>query len=688
MSTPLFTTHHSPVGAWASLTFGAAGRGIGIDDQRLGSKVDADLVVAVHRDGATTALPFLENAADYPQWRVLTAGAIARKLTPCVDEFFTVETAGEVGIALRVFTPHAALPNPKRSGNLQYSTVPGLLMELEIDNSNSDSPATAFVGLNYRGEGNLRPVDWSSKTLCGVGHTGRWILAATPVKDEVFTVQAAALEEAIAAGVPAIDPTSSRGGIVVKVAPRTKRSVNLAFAFYHAGAAAQSGAGIGGGTGAAGRYLYTVYFPRVEVVANFLLQNHQKIRESCASLDGRTAAACPDPEKLAIFARGVRAYEANMQLVDADGVPYFTVISSGSIGGERGYRNALDQAVDHLPWELYRNPWAIRNVFDLGTTSYAYHDKVRFPSDGENAKELREGGMTFAHDFGFHSCYSPAGVSAYEAANKSGAGSFMSTEVLLNGVYLLTSYALLADDTPWAKTRLPFARELLTSMENRDHWDPERRNGLLKAESGKVGTGAETTAYVGTSGVLEKARGSLYLVIKTFCANLMLTTYFQNNNDLHSADYSYAFAQKTAQSLVAAFNEDGGFWPANVLEPASSSERVIAALEPLAVPTYLGLTSTLNEYFPELFGALKSHAEACLKNAPEGCIDPATGGLRLSSGNDKTIAAKVVSVLYVLERLFGIDVQVQYPGLWRSVVEKADATDGRLISAALFVKPT
>ena len=674
MSTPLFLTNHAPLGAWASLTFGAAGQGLRIEDQHLSTKANADLLLSITRDGVTSAFPFIENPAEYAGWRILPAEAISRTLTPCIDEF----AAAEAGITLRLFTPHAALPNPKRSGNLQYSTVPGLLIELQIDNSNSDSPATVFFGVKRHGDGSLRPVDWSSKALCGVANAGDWILATAPVKDEIFTVQGSALAEQIAAGSSVIDPTANGGGVVIKVAGRSKRSVNLAFAFYFGGSAAQ------GSTGTAGRYLYTVYFPRVEAVANFLLQNHQKVRESCASLDARTASACGDSQKLAILSQGIRAYEANTQLIDADGAPFFTVLSSGE---RAGYRNAMDQVVDRLPWELYRNPWVIRNIFDLGTTSYAYHDRVRFPRDGETASELRDGGMTFAHDFGYRSCYTQAGVSAYEGENRSGAGSFMSTEVLLNGVYLLTSYALLADDTPWAKTRLPFARELMTNMENRDHWDPERRNGLLKAESEKVGSGAEVTAYVGAGDVLEKANGNVVLAVKTFCANLMLTTYFQNNNDLHSADYSYAFAQKTAQSLVAAFNAEAGILPANVLDASASSERAIAALEPLAVPTYLGLTSTLSEYFPELFNVLKTHATTCLKNAPEGCIDPASGALRLLSGSSKTIPAKVIAVLYVLERLFGIDVQSQCPGAWRGVLESADATDGRLISAALYAKP-
>jgi hypothetical protein len=696
----LFMTHHSPVGAWASLTFGAAGRGICIDHEKLLPEPNADFLVAVHREGTTTALPFVEGVGAFPGWRVLGEGDVARTLSACVDTF----VAESAGISLKVFTPHPALPNPKRSGNLQYSTVPGVLLEVSIDNSNSDSPATAFVGVNLRkGMGGLRPLDWSSKTLCGVGSGSNWVLAAAPVKDEVFTVQAANIAEHVAAGTGMVEPGATAGGIAIKVAARSKKTVQLVFAFYHSGTATQ---------GIEGRYLYTVYFPRVEAVANFILANSAKILESCTNFDSRAAAACGDSTKLAVFSQAVRTYEANTQLIDAvappsaqgqqggGNVPYFTVIE-----GAAGYRNSLSVAVDHLPWELYRNPWVVRNIFDLATTNYAYHDRVRFPSDGESAGELREGGMTFVHDFGYHTTYTPASTSALERANvkgAGGAGAFMSAEELLNGVYLLTSYALLADDTPWAKTRLPFARELMVNLENRDHWDPERRTGILKGESEKTGSGAEATALAFLGEELGGVPGNLYIAVKTFCANMLLTTYYQNNNDLHSADYSYAFAQKTAASLVAAFDATAGILPANLLrvDTSAGAVRLIAALEPLAVPTYLGLTSTLPEYFAELFNVLKTHAMSCLKG---GCVDAAAGGLRLASSSSVVSVGKVINVLYVLERLFGIDVATEYPTLWREVGELArlgaDAVDvsrravvgavnsPRVIASALFVKP-
>lgn len=617
-------------------------------------------------------------------------------------------------MTLRVLTPHAALPNPKRSGNLQYATAPGVLIEVTIDNSGSDAPATGFVGIgrleggtsgSTGGGGRLRPVDWSSRTLCGVANGSRWILAAQGVKEEVFTVQSARVGEIVARGVAEgeIDPTAPSGGVAIRVAARTTKTVVLVFCTYQQGLVTQ---------GIDTRYLYNAYFPRLEAAANFLLHNAGRVRESCASFDSRAAAACGDAQKLRLFSLGVRAYEATTQVLDG-GVaptggaqPYFATIppvtaggsvgSGGGGGGGGGMRNPLDRVIDSLPWELYRNPWVIRNIFDLATTSYAYHDKVRFPADGrpaEGAEDVRDGGMTFARDFGYGSAYAPGttqtpGVSAFDGGGTGPgwSGGALSTEVLLNAIYLLTSYALLADDTPWAKTRLPFARELMTSMENRDHWDPERRNGVLKGESANAGSGGELTAFGalgGSAPALSRAHGNIYLAVKAFCANLMLTTYFQNNNDLHSADFSYAFAQKTAQSLVAAFDAGRQALPANLLDPGVEGLS-LAALEPLAIPTFLGLTSTLGEYFPELFNALRAHAMTCLSG---GCVDAATGEVRLASTSGQGAPGKVVNVLYVLERLFGVDVGTAAPRAWEHLAGAATGNHGSLIAAAVFVKP-
>ena len=386
-----------------------------------------------------------------------------RTLTPCVDEF-AAEVNG-AGITFRVFTPQAALPNPKRSGNLQYATAPGLLLELVVDNSGSDLSAVAFVGVgDVQKDGGdwLRPVDWSSKTLCGVGSGSRWILAAGAAKGEVLTVLgeggdlARDLVRVEADGAAGINPAARAvvaGGIAIRVPPRSSRTVPLVWAVYQQGLATQ---------GIDGRYVYTNYFPRVEAVANFLLHNSQRVRESCTSFDSRTTAACADESKLALFSQGVRAYNATGQVVEAAApagpAAYFATISPRGgrpgEGGGGGLRNDLARVVDHLPWALYRNPWVIRNLFDLATTAYAYHDKVRFPTDAASPDELREGGMTFSRDFGFGSAYAPGAVvapsatggpfSAFDGAGTGpgSSGGRMATEILLNSIYMLTSYAL------------------------------------------------------------------------------------------------------------------------------------------------------------------------------------------------------------------------------------------------------
>ena len=388
-SVSLSATCHAPVGAWTSLTFGAADQGLALRQEVLNTSPNADLLVALQRDGATIAFPFIRNAADFPGWEFLSAAAITRRLTACVDEF------AATGITLRVLTPQSATPNPKRSGNLQFAAAPGLLLEISVDNTSSDSPATAFVGL--RTAGPLRPVDWASKTLCGIAKGSQWILAATPVKDEVGTLQADDLRDLS----PRIVPHAQTGGIVIKVAPRTSKTVTLVFAAYQQGLVTQ---------GIDTRYFYTNYFPRVEAVANYLLHNSQRVRESCASFDGRTATACGSAPKLALFARGVRAYNARTQVLDST-TPTGPAAHFASISPE-GTRNCLGRVLDYLPWELFRNPWVIRNRFDLATTSYAYHDRLRFATDTETPDELRAGGMTFARDFGFATAYAPGTVPA------------------------------------------------------------------------------------------------------------------------------------------------------------------------------------------------------------------------------------------------------------------------------------
>lgn len=691
MSTvPHFMTHHAPVGAWASLTFGLPGRGVSIDHEDLAVQDTADLLLAYTQGpGRTVALPFVTGApisdqeghaaapesatagAYRKRWSYLHPSSVRRTLTACVDTFETDR------LTLRVYTPHASIPNPKRAGFPQFSVCPGLLLELTIDNSHSDEPAHGFIGLGYRGKGRLRPMDWSTNgALVGVGLSSNWGLAARAAEG-IGTVRDNVIAAHVENGRPIVHNGGNEGGILIAVGPRETKTVQLAFGFFHGGPVTQ---------GIEGTYYYTKFFQDLESVVTFVLKNVDRIKESCDVFDKKVAATCADETKRAILAQGLRGYYANTQLILSNNIPYYSVNE-----GQYCWRNTLDLAADHIPWELYRNPWVVRNVFDLYSAHYSYRDELVFPGDPEPAK-LQPGGLTYCHDTGSYTAYSPAGTSGYEMPDHTGVYSYMSSEQLLNGIYLLTSYAIASEDEPWARTRLATARELLDSLEARDHHDAAQRNGILKAESSTVGVkGREITTYDALDPALASARGNLYIALKTWGAMLMMTAYFQQHNDNDSAQRAYNFAHLTANSLLAAFDKEKKRFPANLFE--TSDTCVIAALEALAVPAVCNLKHYFAE-FPALMDALRDHARTCLQQGV--CIDAATGGMRLSSTSENTWPSKTILVLYVLETILGFSL-ADYPTLlpelagWmqvaaaeRTLSDQVHVTDRKVIGGSYY----
>ena len=65
--TLLFMTHHGPMGAWGSLTYGLPGRGASIDTRRMVVDDAANMLVGVSRGkGQVRVLPFFRNRANEP----------------------------------------------------------------------------------------------------------------------------------------------------------------------------------------------------------------------------------------------------------------------------------------------------------------------------------------------------------------------------------------------------------------------------------------------------------------------------------------------------------------------------------------------------------------------------------------------------------------------------------------------
>ena len=369
--------------------------------------------------------------------------------------------------------PTPRSPTPSAPAASSSPPCPALLLDVTVDNSQSDDPVTAFLGLRWLGDGLLRPLDWSSPTLCGVALANRFALAAHGVPKQIHTLCGQDFATALENTQLSTRIDANAGGIAFKVAPRTTHTVTFAFAFHHAGLATY---------GLDGRYLF-----------GRLLPAHRK-RRHLHPLGRR-----PPPRKLRHLRRPFLPRSLRLQLP-----PPIPPVSNSSPYALRHY-DACTQLTDarpppapptapprSSPSSPARVPCATPSmpppITSPGNSSATRGssatflisspratptpDQIFFPEPARRPRSpRRRHGPLPRH--GRRRLLRPArSTSASEAVNATGAAGFLTSESVLNAIYLLTSYALTADDNPWAKTRLPFARELLTSLENRDHADP------------------------------------------------------------------------------------------------------------------------------------------------------------------------------------------------------------------------
>lgn len=674
MKTPFFMTHHSPVGAYASLTFGAIGKGVSIDFESPRVKEERyDLYAGYSQDGTVMALPFRENisvtteqldSADEGNkeikrekkngWTFFAEQEITRTLTPCIDRF----EAGKM--TLEVYTPHTALEDPEKEALSAYALCPAMLVRLVIDNQDGDTPATGYLGLGNRVLRYMHSVKIDG--LKGLGSKNSWMLL-TKEDSDAFVLRSFQLDYLLQKDIDILHETGP-GAICVKAAPGEKKELFTVFGFYTGDPAT---------CGIETFYAYNQHFANVREACRLVLDQAERIMEESAALDEKMAQAVKDPVKLQLIAQGVRGYEASTQLGVADGKYYYNV-------GEGAYcwRNTLDLAADHLPWELYRNPWVVRNIMDLYIERYSYYDQATF---AEEPGKLYPGGLSFNHDQGNFVTFSGEQHSDYETDKYVDALCYfyMTIEELLNGIYCIAAYALHTGDKAWMEKRAEVLRQLMISMENRDHYDPAKRDGILKATSSRTGkTGKESTTYDALDHSLMDAPGNLYVAVKTGCALMMLQKCFEELQDA-------AFAKRAAdmlalnQASLAKFKTEEGYLRANLYSDTDS--RVLAAVESLAVPYMLGLTG---EALAPVKDLLLAHIRTCMQ---EGfCIDETTGGVRLSSKSNNTWVSKVILSFAAMEKVFGIDLEKEYPtamrelAYWCQVAAKDDTISDQVLT--------
>ncbi len=678
MSNNFYMTHHSPVGALSSLVFGKLGMPASIDIQSPLVKDSADLLVGYTDFREVYSLPFSseakqqqenqldlhgegnkENQANDKKKSVkyFEANEIVRTINAGVDTF----QAGK--ITFSTYTPHLPISDPEKAEISAIECLPAIVLTLEIDNTDSTEEITGFIGLKYNDACKIFSVENVYPDLRGCGFKNDWLFVSDNTED-IYTMAVRPFVENLLRKRPVLHETGP-SLMCIDVKPGQKKTITAVFASYTYGYATN---------GIKTKYHYSKYFEDCYAVSKFALANKETLICKAIQLADETKSNFNDARKAEIFAQSVRAYYASTELlIDDDENVYYNV-------GEGAYvwRNTLDLSADHLAWELKRNPWVVRNIMDMYLDRYYYYDNVKF-DDGT----VHPGGISFTHDMGTFCTYSKAHQSAYERKDVDDVTCYfyMTTEELLNGIYCIGGYAIKTKDIDWIKKRKDKISDLMTSLENRDDYLPQRRNGIIKGISDKCGDNCiESTTYDALDHALMSSVGNIYIAVKTLGSLIIMEELATLVEDANLKARASAMLKKLEKSFALFKRPNSNALFANVLE--KSENKVIAAIEPLAVIKYLGVH--LEEKIPHVKQLLLKHVQECLVDGQSICS--VTGGLKLSSTSNTTWVSKVILCLHILENEFNYNLSDIDNLLQQTYIWCTDCAAEQTVSDQVFVQ--
>jgi hypothetical protein len=635
MNSLFYNAHHSPIGAFATLTLGSKGSmgGLGLE---LAGPANEEIYIGLEdrEGGQYSAFPFYENSAggsmDYDVeghsefTRPLTLSwfkdeEIERTIGPSCDEW----CAGD--LTLRIYSPVREVPDPASvpAGPLKDAVAPAICAELVIDNRWSKRPRKAFIG--YRGTeraAGMRVIE--EEGLTGIAqHTYTAIASDDPqVYAGIGFQPEAILDPTAADNLPFL--VGNLGLLVGEVPAGEIRTFRFAIGFYREGTAT---------TGIRTRYLYRRFFDRIEDVLMHALHAFEGAKRQSVGLDGRLKAQLT-PERFWMLAQAIRSYLGSTQLLEKeDGAPLWVVNE-----GEYRMMNTFDLTVDQAFIELSLNPWTVRNVLDQYAERYAYEDHLRKPGSDHRYP----GGISFTHDMGVANVFSRSGHSGYEQSGLTGCFSYMSAEELMNWVLTAGLYESCTNDLSWAVSRRETFSACLRSLVARDDPEPDRRNGLIGLDAARCQGGSEITTYDSLDASLGQARNNLYLGVKGWATYRLLEQMLLKLGEEEGSELAKVQAAKAVDSICNAADKNG-LLPAVIGEGVEA--RIIPAIEGLVYPYVVGLS--IDE---RLKSVLASHFGAVLK---PGICRFDDGGWKLSSTSSNSWLSKIYLCQFVAERILG-----------------------------------
>lgn len=661
MSNDYFQTLHAPRGANAHFALGLRGSGgFGLQADRAAAN---EVFIGLRRGNQILCLPFYRNAVSAEL--ATFQGEQARPAQLTVRSFpedlvrrdfgWGTDAWEAPGLRFTLYTPLAGIPDPVSApiSALKDALAPALAARLEIDNTGSDEPLQGFFAVN--GLRGLRPLaeetggaltGWAAVQGYGFAcHAGR----------EPGVHAAAHWDLPMLFTPPGPQPFRLAGmaALLVDVPAGECRTLDFALGWY-----------LGGPVTYGARqccYAYTRHFTGLADVLSYAQDRLESWRAEALAADRELLDARLNDDQRFMVAQATRSYYASSMLFDDGGRPRW-VVNEGSFM----MLNTFDLAVDHLFFEMRSHPWTVRNGLDSFADEYFYYDQVHLPGDAR----LYPGGISFTHDQGSFNTFSPPGYSSYEISGQPGCYAYMTQEQLVNWLVCAGVYIKRSGDRDWLTRRRGLLADCLRSMQNRDHYDPARRDGVMDLDSSRTLAESEITTYDSLDPSLGQARRNLYLAVKSWAAYLALEWMLGETGEPALAAEAAAAARLCADTVAAAFDPVLGYIPA-ILDGEDASP-IIPAVEGLVFPYEMGLVNALAPDGPYavLIDRLRRHLLAVLR--PGLCLFP-DGSWRLSARSENSWISKVFLCQFVARKILGIDFGELQPaqdrahaGWWRA----------------------
>jgi xylan 1,4-beta-xylosidase len=703
-----FNAQHSPMGAFMSFTCGNPGTRGGIGLQ-IGQPGDQEVFIGVidgdrYANEPLRCLPFyigaVSKAAD--AFLVEQAGPAEQNVRPDAVPFDAKEIERTYGwctdawqagdMSFTVYTPFGSIPDPANASDKQMreALLPAVVAQIVIDNTRGTKPKTGIFALNHARTGpRMINDDLGSPSRIGFAFRREAGVAAEVVdlsssgktaQPQPFGFMRWSPTDGIRERHNPVHLLGSCPGVGFEVPAGKRYAMTLAIGSYLANFET---------TGLDGRYLYTRYYNGLTDVLRATLDRADNLMSAAEALDAKLESAPVSDDQRFMIAHSTHSYYGSTQLLEIDNKPFWVVNE-----GEYCMMNTLDLSVDHVFWELDRNPWLVRNLLDNFVRLYSYTDEIKIYKDDVALKALpqqdphqtppppdaaqlsrpydrKPGGLSFCHDMGAHNNFSPKGRSSYELANLTGCFSYMTQEQLCNWTLVAACYMAKTGDKEWLDRNRGVIECVLTSMVNRGG-----DVGFAQYDSTKCAGGQEITTYDSLDHSLAQTRNNVYIAVKSWGTYRALALMFRDLGDTKSQKRCEELAAKVAG--VVADQAVSGILPA-IFEKGNPGydSRILPAIEGCVYPLYFVNTGYAKQNLDQIFGSaserrmfdvLKEHTKKLLLD-PERRSLFADGGIKLSSTSNNSWMSKIAIFMHTARRVFHLDQDPQI----MDVLRNADA---------------